>query len=66
VLVEALKRAGKNLTTDTLIDAIEGIKGWDIGIGVPITFGPSEHQGSHKVWGTTIDAQGVYRTLELE
>jgi branched-chain amino acid transport system substrate-binding protein len=66
VLVEALKRAGKTLTTDTLIDAIEGIKAWDIGIGVPITFGPSEHQGSHKVWGTVIDAQGAYRPLELE
>jgi len=66
VLVEALKRAGKGLTTDALIDAIEGIKGWDMGIGVPITFGPSEHQGSHKVWGTMLDAQGVYRTLELE
>lgn len=66
VLVEALRRAGKGLSTDTLIDAIEGIKGWDMGIGVPITFGPSEHQGSHKVWGTVIDAQGVYRTLDLE
>lgn len=66
LIVEGLKRAGKNLNTDTLIDALESIKGLDIGIGTPLTFGPSEHQASHKVWGTIIDAQGVYRGLDLE
>ncbi len=66
ILLEGLRRAGKNLTTDTLIDALEGIKGLDLGIGTPITFGPSEHQGSHKVWGTVLDATGKYRTFDLE
>jgi len=66
LMIEGLKRAGKNLNTDTLIDALESIKGLDIGIGTPLTFGPSEHQASHKVWGTIIDAQGVYRGLDLE
>ena len=66
LVIEGLKRAGKNLNTDTLIDALESIKGLDIGIGTPLTFGPSEHQASHKVWGTVIDAQGVYRGLDLE
>lgn len=66
LIIEGLKRAGKNLNTDTLIDALESIKGLDIGIGTPLTFGPSEHQASHKVWGTIIDAQGVYRGLDLE
>ena len=66
LLVEGLKRAGRNLNTDTLVDALESIKGLDIGIGTPLTFGPSEHQASHKVWGTVIDAQGAYRALDLE
>jgi ABC-type branched-subunit amino acid transport system substrate-binding protein len=66
VLIEGLRRAGKGLNTDSLIDALEGIRGYDMGIGVPITYGPSEHQGSHKVWGTVLDAQGVYRQLDLE
>jgi branched-chain amino acid transport system substrate-binding protein len=66
VLIEGLRRAGKNLDTETLIEAVERIRGYDMGIGVPITYGPSEHQGSHKVWGTILDAQGTYRTLELE
>ncbi len=66
LMIEGLKRAGKNLNTDTLVDALESIKGLDVGIGTPLTYGPSEHQASHKVWGTVIDAQGVYRSLELE
>jgi len=66
LLVDALKRAGKNLTTDTLIDALESIHGLDLGMGVPLSFGPSEHQASHKVWGTVLDGGGVYRNLDLE
>jgi ABC-type branched-subunit amino acid transport system substrate-binding protein len=66
ILIEALQRAGKDLTTDRLIDALEGIQGLDLGIGVPITYGPSEHQGSHKVWGTVIDGKGTFKTIDLE
>ncbi len=64
--MEGLKRAGKNLTTDTLIDALEGVHGLDLGLGVPLSFGPSEHQASHKVWGTVLDGGGAYRNLDLE
>ena len=66
VLIEALKRAGRTLTTDAVVDALESIRGLDLGIGVPLTFGPSEHQASHKVWGTVLDANGGYRTIELD
>jgi branched-chain amino acid transport system substrate-binding protein len=66
ILVEGLRRAGRNLTTDSLVEALESIRGLDLGIGVPITFGPSEHQASHKVWGTVLDASGALRPLELE
>ena len=66
VLIEALQRAPAALTTDGVIDALEGIRGLDLGIGVPITFGPSEHQGSHKVWGTVIDSRGEFRPIELQ
>jgi ABC-type branched-subunit amino acid transport system substrate-binding protein len=66
LLLEGLKRAGKNLTTETLVDALESIRGLDLGIGVPLSFGPSEHQASHKVWGTILDGAGNYRPLDLE
>jgi ABC-type branched-subunit amino acid transport system substrate-binding protein len=66
LLVEGLKRAGKNLTTDTLVDALESVRGLDLGLGVPLSFGPSEHQASHKVWGTVLDGAGNYKSLDLE
>jgi ABC-type branched-subunit amino acid transport system substrate-binding protein len=66
VLVEALKRAGRNLTAETLVDALEGIKNLDLGIGVPLGFGPSEHQASRKVWGTVLEPGGGWKAIELE
>jgi ABC-type branched-subunit amino acid transport system substrate-binding protein len=66
ILVEGLKRAGRNLTADSLVESLESIRGMDLGIGVPISFGPSEHQASHKVWGTVLDGAGALKPLDLE
>jgi branched-chain amino acid transport system substrate-binding protein len=66
LLLEGLKRAGKNLTTDGLVDALENIHGLELGLGVPLGFGLSEHQASHKVWGTVLDGAGTFQNLDLE
>ncbi|GAC1343275.1 MAG: hypothetical protein NVSMB23_16900 [Myxococcales bacterium] len=66
VLVDALRRAGRDLTTEKLINALEETRGLDLGVGAPMNFGMSEHQASHKVWGTVLDAQGNYQPLELD
>ncbi|HKD12188.1 MAG TPA: ABC transporter substrate-binding protein [Thermoanaerobaculia bacterium] len=66
VLMEGFRRAGKNPTGETLIDALESIRGLDIGIGAPITYGLSEHQGSHKVWGTVLDENATYHVFDME
>jgi ABC-type branched-subunit amino acid transport system substrate-binding protein len=66
ILFEGIHRAGRALTMDRLIDALEGIHGLDLGVGVTIGFGPSEHQASHKVWGTMIDGKGSFRAIDLE
>jgi len=66
ILVEAIRRTGRALDTERLVDAFETIRGLDLGLGTLISFGPSEHQGSHKVWGTVLDGQAVYKTLEME
>lgn len=66
ILVEALQRAGRDLTMERLVDAIEAIHGLDLGIGVPLSFAPSEHQASHKVWGTVIDGKGSFRAVDLQ
>ena len=66
ILIEALRRAGRNLDNERLVAAFEDIKGLDLGIGTPITFGPREHQGSHKVWGTQLQPDGSYKAIDLE
>ncbi len=66
VLMEGFRRAGKNPTTESLIDALESIHGLDLGIGAPINYGLSEHQGSHKVWGTVLDENANYHVFDME
>lgn len=66
LLLEGLQRAGKKLDTDSLIDALETIRGLDLGIGVPLGFSPSEHQASHRVWGTVMDGKGAFSAVDLE
>ena len=66
IFAHALEMAGSNLTTDSLIATLESIHNLDLGIGAPISFGPSDHEGSHKVWGTVLDAKGQYQILDLD
>jgi ABC-type branched-subunit amino acid transport system substrate-binding protein len=66
VLVEGLRRAGRDLTTDSLIAALETIRGLDVGLGTGVTFAPSDHQGLHRVWGSILDRVGHYQGLDLE
>jgi branched-chain amino acid transport system substrate-binding protein len=66
VLCSGLEKAGPDLTADKLVDALETIQGLDFGIGTKMSFGPSEHQASHKVWAVTLDGQGQFRNLELD
>ena len=66
LFVEGLRRAGANLTTDRVIEALEGIHDLDLGIGTKLSFGLSEHQASHKVWGTILNEAAQYQVLDLE
>jgi branched-chain amino acid transport system substrate-binding protein len=66
LLVEGLRRAGRTLTTEGLVKALEDIRGLDLGLATPLSFSPSEHQGSHKIWGTVLDRTGNYQALDLE
>jgi ABC-type branched-subunit amino acid transport system substrate-binding protein len=66
LLLEGLRRAGKDPTTEALVTALEGIHDLDLGTGAPITFGPGDHQGSHKIWGTQLEPDGSFRAIRLE
>jgi ABC-type branched-subunit amino acid transport system substrate-binding protein len=52
--VAGLQRVSGDLTREAIVDAIEHAGALDIGIGVPLRFGPRDHQGSHHVWLTEI------------
>ncbi len=47
-LVEGLKRAGRNLTTEGLISALETLKEWK-GIGPPLTYTSTDHLGAKSI-----------------
>ena len=66
VLVEALRRTGRQLDTEGLVDNLEKLRDLDLGIGTRISYGLGEHQGSHKVWGTQLNASGHYDVLDLD
>ncbi len=66
LMVEALDRSGNQPTTEKVLDALENLHDLDMGLGTPLGFSPSDHQASHKVWGTQLDATGHYKTLDLE
>jgi hypothetical protein len=66
LLIEGLKRAGRDFTMESFVDTLEAMRGVDLGVGAAMSFGMSEHQGSHKVWGTVIDGSGTFQSLELE
>ncbi|WP_020204703.1 MULTISPECIES: ABC transporter substrate-binding protein [Cupriavidus] len=55
--VEGLRRAGKDLTRDKLIAALETMKNYDLG-GYIINFGPDSHIGSKFVEMTIINSRG--------
>jgi hypothetical protein len=66
ILIEGLRRAGRELSTEKLVDALEGIQGLDLGIGTPLGFSRTDHQASHKVWGTALEPSGKFKSIELE
>ncbi|NOY45174.1 MAG: ABC transporter substrate-binding protein [Deltaproteobacteria bacterium] len=53
---EGLKRAGKDLTREKLIQALESIQNWENGIIPPVSFGPGDHQAQDQ--GFMVEVQG--------
>jgi branched-chain amino acid transport system substrate-binding protein len=66
LLLEGLKRAGPKPDTEALVDALENLRNFDIGLGTPISFSQSDHQGSHKIWATQLDDHGHYQPVDLQ
>lgn len=65
-LAEGVRRAGNKVDNEALVNALESIKEFDLGIGTVIGFSPSKHQGSSKVWGTVLDEEAKFKSISLE
>jgi ABC-type branched-subunit amino acid transport system substrate-binding protein len=57
VLVEALRRAGPQLTRASFRQALESLRAFDLGIGASLTFGPERHQGLDSVYFTRVEGE---------
>ncbi len=82
IMTEALRRAtapdaaadstgagikpSPRLTRERLVDSLESIDDLDLGIGAPIRFGPSDHQGSDRVWLMRLDRRGRFVSVDSE
>jgi branched-chain amino acid transport system substrate-binding protein len=65
-LIAALQRNGPELNTERLVGTLENLRDLDLGLGTPVTFSRSDHQGVHKVWGTQLDEAGHYQPIDLQ
>ena len=55
IFAEALKRAGRDLTREKLITALEGLYEYDTGVTPSITFGPNRRVGAMGAYVLSID-----------
>jgi hypothetical protein len=57
VIVEALRRAGPQLTRASFRQGLESLRNFDLGIGAMLTFGPERHQGLDSVYFTRVEGE---------
>lgn len=60
VLVEGLRRAGKEPTREKLIAGLESMKGFDLGGGLDVTYGPNLRVGTSYIDLTIISKTGKF------
>jgi ABC-type branched-subunit amino acid transport system substrate-binding protein len=58
IFVEALQRAGRDLTRERLLTALEGLYDFETGVTPRLTFGPNRRVGAAGAYVMTIDPEG--------
>jgi branched-chain amino acid transport system substrate-binding protein len=66
ILMEGLRRAGNQPTREDLIDALETLDTYFVGIGAKISFGPNDRQGIDQVYFTRIENGRVVMFTDLK
>lgn len=62
-LAEGLRRAGRKLTPETFIKAMETMKDWRGGTGAPVTYTSKDHQGTKDTYFAQVQADGSLKKL---
>jgi hypothetical protein len=55
ILIEALRRAGRDVTRERLVDALEGLQNYHTGLMAPVSFSASRHIGTEGLWIVPLD-----------
>ncbi len=64
LLVEGLRRAGRDLTREGLVAALEGMKDWNGGTAYKVSYGPNQRQGQNAAYIYQADAAAKrFKTL---
>jgi len=54
IVIEAIDRVGENMDREKLIEALESIKNYSLGIASPVSFSNTNHQGMQRIYMTYI------------
>ena len=57
VLIEALQRAGRDLSREKLVTTLEGLYDFDTGLMPPLSFGPNRRIGAQGAYVVTLDPE---------
>ena len=57
ILVEGLKRAGREVSREKLIETLEGLSGYVTGLTPAVTYGPNRRIGAMGAYVVTIDLE---------
>lgn len=50
ILCRALESIQGEISREAVVDALEGLGSFDLGLGEPLSLGPADHQASDRVW----------------
>jgi ABC-type branched-subunit amino acid transport system substrate-binding protein len=64
VLSRVLEACGRELTREEFITALESIHNMDIGIGMPVTYGPLDHRGLEGTYYSKLTKDGTFRIFK--
>lgn len=55
VLIEGLRRAGRDLSREKLVDQLESLRGFETGFAPPLTYGPGRRLGARGAYVARLD-----------